>query len=72
MQTKVKTQTAGNMWKILVKPGDKVERGDQLFIMEVMKMELPHEATADGVVKAIHVEEGAEGLDADQLVVEIE
>jgi acetyl-CoA carboxylase biotin carboxyl carrier protein len=72
MSTEVKTQTAGNMWKILVKPGDTVEQGDQLFIMEVMKMELPHEAPAKGVVKAVHVEEGAEGLDADQLVVELE
>jgi acetyl-CoA carboxylase biotin carboxyl carrier protein len=68
----VKTQTAGNMWKILVKPGDSVKAGDTLFIMEVMKMEVPHEATADGTVKAVHVEEGAEGLDADALVVEIE
>ena len=71
MATEVRTQTAGNMWKVSVKPGDAVKAGDTLFIMEVMKMEVAHEAPADGVVSAVHVAEGAEGLDADQLVVEI-
>ena len=55
-----------------VKPGDKVSAGDTLFIMEVMKMEVPHEASADGKVKAVHIEEGQEGLDADFVAVEIE
>jgi biotin carboxyl carrier protein len=67
----VRTQTAGNMWKVLVKPGDAVKAGDTLFIMEVMKMEVAHEAPADGIVSAVHVAEGAEGLDADQVVVEL-
>jgi biotin carboxyl carrier protein len=71
MATEVRTQTAGNMWKVLVKAGDPVKAGDVLFIMEVMKMEVAHDAPADGTVIAVHVAEGAEGLDADQLVVEI-
>ena len=71
MATEVKTQTAGNMWKVLVKPGDTVAAGDTLFIMEVMKMEVPHEAPVAGTVTAVHVAEGAEGLDADQTVVVI-
>ncbi|WP_225769887.1 acetyl-CoA carboxylase biotin carboxyl carrier protein subunit [Inquilinus sp. Marseille-Q2685] len=71
MATEVKTQTAGNMWKVLVKPGDAVAAGDTLFIMEVMKMEVPHEAPVAGTVTAVHVAEGAEGLDADQTVVVI-
>ena len=72
MATEVRTMTAGNMWKVLVKPGDRVKAGDPLLIMEVMKMEVPHEAPVDGVVKAVHVSEGQEGLDADALAVEIE
>jgi acetyl-CoA carboxylase biotin carboxyl carrier protein len=71
MATEVRTQTAGNMWKVLVKPGDVVKAGDTLFIMEVMKMEVAHEAPTDGAVTSVHVAEGAEGLDADQIVVEI-
>ncbi|MEE9590056.1 MAG: biotin/lipoyl-containing protein [Hyphomicrobiaceae bacterium] len=72
MAVEVRTQTAGNMWKVLVKPGDTVSAGDTLFIMEVMKMELNHDAPEAGVVKAVHVTEGQEGIDADLLAVEIE
>ena len=71
MATEVRTQTAGNMWKMLVAPGDAVTAGQVLFIMEVMKMEVAHEAPAAGTVTAVHVAEGAEGLDAEHLVVEI-
>ncbi len=72
MASEIRTQTAGNMWKVMVKPGDAVKAGDALFIMEVMKIEVPHESPVDGVVKAVHIKEGEEGLDADALAVEIE
>ena len=72
MSEEITLQTAGNMWKVLVKPGDTVKAGDTLFIMEVMKMEVPHEASADGTVKAVHVNDGDEGLDAGMVAVEIE
>ena len=44
--------------------GDKIQAGDTLFIMEVMKMEVPHEAPAAGTVTAVNIKEGEEGLDA--------
>ena len=72
MSENITLQTPGNMWKVLVKSGDTVKAGDTLFIMEVMKMEVPHEATADGTVKTVHVNEGDEGLDAGMVAVEIE
>ena len=68
----VRTQTAGNMWRVLVKQGDSVKTGDTLFIMEVMKMEVSHDAPCDGTIKLVNVKEGQEGLDADVVVVEIE
>jgi len=71
MATAVRTQTPGNVWKVLVKVGDTVKAGDTLFILEVMKMEVPHEAPIDGTVTAVHVNEGEEGLDADAVVIEI-
>ena len=58
MAEEVRTQTAGNMWKILVKAGDQVKAGDTLFIMEVMKMEVPYEAPGDGTVTALNISEG--------------
>ena len=71
MAHEVELQTAGNMWKVLVNPGDKVQAGDTLFIMEVMKMEVPHEAPAAGTVTAVNVSEGEEGLDAGMIAVVI-
>jgi biotin carboxyl carrier protein len=37
-----------------------------------MKTEVPHAAEADGTVKAVHITEGQEGVDAGALAVEIE
>jgi biotin carboxyl carrier protein len=71
MAENVETMVPGNVWKVLVKPGDKVKAGDVLFILEVMKTEVPHAAGADGTVKAVHVSEGQEGIDAGLLAVEI-
>lgn len=67
----VKTIVAGNMWKVLVNVGDKVSAGDTLFIMEVMKTEVPHSASEAGTVKAVHIHEGQEGLDPDMDAIEI-
>ena len=72
MAHEVELQTAGNMWKVMVKPGDAVKTGETLFIMEVMKMEVPHEAPADGKVTEVNVSEGEEGLDAGMVAVVID
>jgi biotin carboxyl carrier protein len=71
MAERVETMVPGNVWKVLVKPGDKVSSGDVLFILEVMKTEVPHTATADGTVTAVHIAEGQEGVDAGTVAVEI-
>lgn len=72
MAEQVLTQVPGNVWKVLVNPGDVVKAGDVLFIVEVMKTEVNHEASQDGTVKAVHIDEGEEGVDAGMLAVEIE
>ena len=70
MTTKVELETDGNFWKVLVAEGDKVAEGDTLFIMEVMKMEVPYEAPCDGVVTTLNVAEGDLGKEGD-IVLEI-
>lgn len=50
----------GSVWKIQIKLGDKVKKGDVLVIEESMKMEAPQEAPCDGVVEAIYVNETQE------------
>jgi acetyl-CoA carboxylase biotin carboxyl carrier protein len=72
MAEQVRTQSAGSVWKVLVKPGDKVNAGDVLFILEVMKMEFPHQAESAGVIRAVHIVEGQEAVDADIVAVEID
>ena len=49
---------AGNIWKIVTKPGAVVKRGDVVIIMEAMKMETEVRAVADGTVAHIHVAAG--------------
>ena len=71
MAEKIETMVPGNVWKVLVKVGDKVAAGDVLFILEVMKTEVPHSASEAGTVKAVHLREGQEGVDAGTLAVEI-
>lgn len=49
---------AGNIWKIVTKPGANVKRGDVVIIMEAMKMETEVRAVSDGTVAKIHVAAG--------------
>ena len=53
MAEQVHTQIPGNVWKLLVKAGDAVKAGDTLFILEVMKTEVPHTAEGDGTVSRL-------------------
>ena len=71
MAEQVMTQVPGNVWKVMVKPGDQVKAGDTLFILEVMKTEVPHHTSSDGTVTAVHITEGQEGVDAGTVAVEI-
>ncbi|ACM18611.1 oxaloacetate decarboxylase [Geotalea daltonii FRC-32] len=49
---------AGNVWKIEVKPGQKVQEGDLLLILEAMKMENEIFADKDGIVGQLLIQEG--------------
>jgi biotin carboxyl carrier protein len=54
----VRSEMVANVWKVVVKAGDKVSAGDPLVILESMKMEIPVEAPEDGTVQKVAVEEG--------------
>jgi acetyl-CoA carboxylase biotin carboxyl carrier protein len=56
--TEIKAELVGNVWKVVAKPGDKVEEDDVLVILESMKMEIPVTAPGAGTVKEIRVKEG--------------
>ena len=72
MATEVKTTVPGNMWKVLVKEGDEVKKGDNLFIMEVMKTEVHHDSPVDGKVIKVNVVNDQEGIDPGTVAIIIE
>ena len=49
---------AGNIFKVLVKPGDRVTKGQPLIILEAMKMETEISAPSTGAVSSVIVKEG--------------
>lgn len=49
----------GRVLDVLVAPGDVVQRGATLLLLEAMKMELRIQAPADGTVVQVHVSPGA-------------
>jgi len=51
----IHSQTPGNVWKILKAPGDSVTEGEQIMILEAMKMEIDIVADKAGVIKSIEV-----------------
>lgn len=59
---------AGNVWKVLVAEGDEVKAGQDVAILESMKMEIPIAAEDDGTVKKVLIQEGDFVNDADVLV----
>ncbi len=56
----IDSPVAGNVWQIPVKPGDRVEEGQTLVILESMKMEIDVTAPASGTVYAINRAEGSQ------------
>ena len=67
----VKSEIAGNVWKVQAKPGDKVEAEGEIVILESMKMEIPVLAPKAGVIKEIRVNEG-EAIGEGQLIAVLE
>ncbi len=51
----VESEVTGNVWKVEVEAGERVEEGDVLLILESMKMEIPLEAPSAGTVAEVLV-----------------
>jgi len=62
------SEIAGTVWEIRVNPGDRVEAGDELVILESMKMEIPVLAEDSGIVDAVLVEKGASVAEGQAIV----
>jgi acetyl-CoA carboxylase biotin carboxyl carrier protein len=71
IMSEILASMAGNVWKVLVKAGERVEEGQDVMILESMKMEIPIEAETTGVVKVVNVNEG-DFVNEGDIVVEVE
>jgi biotin carboxyl carrier protein len=56
--TELHAPMPGKVVKILVEPGQAVEAGDTLLVLEAMKMENPIQAAVATKIKSIEVDEG--------------
>jgi urea carboxylase len=54
----VESHVPGSVWKLLVRPGERVKRGQTLLVVESMKMEIAVESPRDGVVLEVLVSVG--------------
>jgi len=57
--TSVLADISGNVWKLIAQPGDRIQAGDTLLILEAMKMEFAIAAPCEGVVQAFHCKPGS-------------
>lgn len=68
MAEEVKSPMAGTIFELLVEAGDNVDEGDELVILESMKMEIPVEAPVAGSVAQVHIAQGDQVQEGDPLV----
>ena len=54
----VQAALAGNVFKVLVGPGQQVSEGDTILVLEAMKMETEVSAPHSGVIGEVSVSEG--------------
>ena len=66
--TIVRAEIPATVWQVKVQVGDTVADGDELMVLESMKMEIPVIAPRDGTVAVINVAEEARVQEGDALL----
>ena len=64
----IKSQIQAIVWKISVEIGDKINEGQEVILLESMKMEIPIISDITGKVESILLEEG-DTVNEDQIVI---
>ncbi len=67
----LKAPMPGLVLDVLVKAGDTVAEGDQLLILEAMKMENVLKATSEGLIKNINIQKG-DNVQKNDVMIEFE
>ena len=61
----------GRVLAVMVRPGDQVSAGDEVCVVEAMKMEQSIRANRDGVVRTVHVQP-MDSVSANDPLIELE
>lgn len=67
--TEVRAEITANVWQVHVTPGQAVDVGDTLVILESMKMEIPVESPVAGTVVEVRVEPDTQVVEGDVIAV---
>ena len=67
----IESEVTGNVWKVEVEAGARVDAGDVLMILESMKMEIPVEAPEAGTVSELRVAQ-EDAVEEDQVIAILE
>jgi biotin carboxyl carrier protein len=62
-------EMVANVWKLVAEPGQRLEAGDTVLILESMKMEIPVLAEVAGTLTEVRVHEGDVVQEGDILAV---
>ena len=69
MATELVAEMVANVWKLVAEPGQRLEAGDTVLILESMKMEIPVLVEAAGTLTEMRVREGDVVQEGDILAV---
>lgn len=69
--SEIKAPMPGSILSILVNEGQEVQAGDQILILEAMKMENVIKSSGDGVVSKIHISE-KDNVEKNQVLISFE
>lgn len=65
----VRAETQANVWQLRCAAGDRVAAGQEIVVLESMKMEIPVESPVAGVVRELRVAEGTPVKEGDVVAV---
>jgi len=54
----IRAELAANVWQVRAEVGSLVAEGDEIVVLESMKMEIPVVTDVPGVLRELHVDEG--------------
>jgi len=69
MATEVESEITGTVFQVSLAVGAEVAEGDELIVLESMKMEIPVEAPCAGTITEVRVREGDGVEEGDVLAV---